>query len=332
MAFTNLGQDRDKKKAPALGEMGGPRSSSLARMYYEEVRRPPTLEEIALATQPQTGFEDMTKMEDMNEITLLKNVKDRYENDNIYTYCSAILVALNPFKFLEVYNQAWVVRYKGHRLGIQQPHLYAISESAFATMSDRHEDVSIIVSGESGAGKTECTKLLMRFLAARMDRVSKTETMLLETVPILDVLGNAKTVRNDNSSRFGKYIEIIFDSNNVIAGCRITHYLLEKGRITYQAEGERNFHFFYQISEGASTIPEDKEQILCKNALSFRILSMSGCISIPKLDETSDYKSTKKALTLFDIEKETQMTICKLVSAVLWLGNISFKNNNQGVL
>eukprot|EP01101_Sappina_pedata_P005843 TRINITY_DN276_c0_g1_i1.p1 TRINITY_DN276_c0_g1~~TRINITY_DN276_c0_g1_i1.p1 ORF type:complete len:826 (-),score=451.20 TRINITY_DN276_c0_g1_i1:2028-4424(-) len=298
-------------------------------MYQEESRKPPTPQEVANAVQPQVGYEDMTKMEDMNEVTLLANVKERYNADLMYTYCSAILVAMNPFKFLEVYSQAWVAKYKGHRLGIMHPHLFAIAEGAYSTMADRQQDVSVIVSGESGAGKTECTKLVLRFLAARMDKVSKTETMLLETVPILDVLGNAKTVRNDNSSRFGKYIEIIFDQNNFIAGSKITHYLLEKSRITWQAEGERNYHFFYQITEGAT--PEDREIIKSRPAGHFRMLNMSGCISIPKLDEAEDLKSTKRAFTLFGIPKDQQFEILKLVSGVLWLGNVNFKTNDRSV-
>eukprot|EP01102_Stenamoeba_stenopodia_P006996 TRINITY_DN1954_c0_g2_i1.p1 TRINITY_DN1954_c0_g2~~TRINITY_DN1954_c0_g2_i1.p1 ORF type:complete len:1409 (-),score=515.63 TRINITY_DN1954_c0_g2_i1:121-4347(-) len=312
------------KKPPPLAETNS--SGSLARMYYE-APKPPTQEEIDAATMNLVGHEDMTKMEDMNEETLLGNVKLRYENDLIYTYTSAILIAVNPYKFLPIYTQAWVKKYVGKRLGILSPHVYAIAESSYSYMVDRKLDVSVLISGESGAGKTECTKLILRYLAARMDKVSKVETMLLETVPVLEALGNAKTVRNDNSSRFGKYIEIIFDNNNFICGSKITTYLLEKSRLCRQAEGERNYHIFYQLTEG--TTAEEKAKWFIKPTLQYRYLNQSNCIAIPGLKEDEEFKAIKNGLRLFEVSKENIETMFSLLSAILHLGNFSFKDNAQ---
>jgi len=277
---------------------------------------------------PFVGFEDMTKMEDMNEETLLNNVKLRYDNDLIYTYTSAILIAVNPYKYLPIYTQAWVKKYVGKRLGILHPHVYAIAESSYSYMVDRKLNVSVLISGESGAGKTEATKLILRYLAARMDKVSKVETMLLETVPVLEALGNAKTVRNDNSSRFGKYIEIIFDNNNFICGSKITTYLLEKSRLCRQAENERNYHIFYQLCEGST--PEEKTKYLIKPTLSYHYLNQSGCVSIPSINEAEEWKALKSALRLFEISKDTCDVVFSLLSAILHLGNFTFKDNNSG--
>lgn len=298
---------------------------TLAQLYLEPPK-PPTQEEIDAAVCPIIGFEDMTKMEDMNEETLLANVKLRYDNDLIYTYTSAILIALNPYKYLPVYTQAWVKKYVGKRLGILSPHLYAVAESSYSYMVDRKLNVSVLISGESGAGKTEATKLILRFLAARMDKVSKVETMLLETVPVLEALGNAKTVRNDNSSRFGKYIEIIFDNNNFICGSKITTYLLEKSRLCRQAEGERNFHIFYQITEG--TTAEERQKYLIKPTNYYKYLNQSGCIAIPGLKEDEELRQLKKAYQLFEIDSKTYEVIFTLISGILHLGNIFFKESS----
>jgi len=293
-------------------------------MYYEPPK-PPTQEELDACVMPVVGFEDMTKMEDMNEETLLGNVKTRYDADLIYTYTSAILIAVNPYKFLPIYTQAWVKKYVGKRLGILHPHVYAIAESSYSYMVDRKLDVSVLISGESGAGKTEATKLILRYLAARMDKVSKVETMLLETVPVLEALGNAKTVRNDNSSRFGKYIEIIFDNNNFICGSKITTYLLEKSRLCRQAEGERNYHIFYQLTEG--TTAEEKAKYLLKPTLSYHYLRQSGCIAIPNMNEQEEFKAMKSALRLFEISRDTCEVVFSLLSAILHMGNFTFKDN-----
>lgn len=315
-----------KKAAPTLGE-AGKKQSSMARMYYESPK-PPTQEEIDSAVMDVVGYEDMTKMEDMNEETLLANVKLRYDSNLIYTYTSAIMIAVNPYKFLEIYNQAWVKKYVGKRLGILSPHIYAVAESSYSWMVDRQRNVSVLISGESGAGKTECTKLILRFLAARMDKVSRVEAMLLETVPVLEALGNAKTVRNDNSSRFGKYIEIIFDNNNFICGAKITTYLLEKSRICRQAQDERNFHIFYLLTEGMPE--EERPQFKMLKANGYHYLSQSGCISIKGLDEDREFKALKSAYKLFDIPKDTYETMFALISAVLWLGNLKYKDNASG--
>ena len=224
-----MGDDGDKSLMSQLADQA---------VKEKEKEKPKKRKECTEKITPfkKIGYEDMTKMEDMTLEAVLGNLKERYEQDLIYTYTSSILVAINPFKRLNCFTPGWVKHYKGKRLGLLSPHIFAVAEQAYANMIDHKVNQSVLVSGESGAGKTESTKLIMQFLSARTDRVSNIETMVLESIPVLEAFGNAKTGRNDNSSRFGKFIELQFSSEHYIVGSRMLTYLLEKSRLTFQVK------------------------------------------------------------------------------------------------
>src|SRR3989338_1573775 len=245
--------------------------------------------------QRDVGYEDMTQMDDMTLEGILENCKERYDQDLIYTYTGTILVALNPFKRVPYYGDRWIKKYLGQRIGSQPPHVYALAESAYTNISEKGQDRSLLISGESGSGKTETTKLILRYLTRRTKK-SSTETSqgvekkILESVPILEALGNAKTLRNDNSSRFGKYIEIQFNKNKQIVGSKIIPYLLEKSRVVSQLPGERNFHIFYQITEGATE--EMREKYHFGRALDYNYLNKSGVIALSWADYNENRAKT----------------------------------------
>ena len=188
--------------------------------------------------------------------------------------------------------------------------------------------VSRLGSGESGAGKTESTKLILQFLSARTDRTSPIETMVLESIPVLEALGNAKTSRNDNSSRFGKFIEIQFDEDHYIIGSRIIPYLLEKSRIISPHEGERNYHIFYEMTQGMS--PEEKEKYHLTKALDYRYLNCTTAVAIKGLDETEELTAYKRALRLFEVSEEVEEDLFRILASVLHLGNTTYKGQGEG--
>eukprot|EP00013_Stygamoeba_regulata_P008304 CAMPEP_0177668838 /NCGR_PEP_ID=MMETSP0447-20121125/23035_1 /TAXON_ID=0 /ORGANISM="Stygamoeba regulata, Strain BSH-02190019" /LENGTH=1404 /DNA_ID=CAMNT_0019175493 /DNA_START=15 /DNA_END=4229 /DNA_ORIENTATION=+ len=271
---------------------------------------------------PNVGYDDMTKMDDMTEELLLTNIRDRYHANVIYTYSTSILCAVNPYKQMKIYEPNVIKKYVGHRIGVQPPHLYAIAESAFTVMKDELTNISILVSGESGAGKTEGTKYVLRYLAARTSTtVAKIEQMLLATIPVLESMGNARTIRNHNSSRFGKYIKIQFDEQFNICGSKIKHYLLEKSRLCFQAEGERNFHVFYCM---AAAPKEDKDRLFLDKKETYRYLNQSGTYDVPGLDEAHEWESLKKGLELFEVTNEDMWEMFSVLAAVLQLGNVEF--------
>ncbi|CAF5180755.1 unnamed protein product, partial [Rotaria magnacalcarata] len=205
------------------------------------------------------GVHDMILLGDLKESAILHNLHMRYKEDNIYTYTGSILVAVNPYKLLDIYNMDYIRQYSNKKIGELSPHIFAIGDNAYWSMQRYQHDQCIIISGESGSGKTESTKLILQFLAATSGQHSWIEQQILDANPILEAFGNAKTVRNDNSSRFGKYIDIHFDKRGAIEGAKIEQYLLEKSRIVSQARDERNYHVFYCMLAGMSK--EEKQTL-----------------------------------------------------------------------
>lgn len=299
------------------------KTDSNASPFVKAVERPKTGAAGKIDFGPQIGYEDMTKMEDMTLDGVLDNLKERYERNLIYTYTSTILVAINPYQRFDIYNINWVKAYKGKRIGILPPHVFAVAETTYSNMVNLGRNQSCLVSGESGAGKTETTKLIMQFLSERTEREGSVDKMVLATFPILEALGNAKTGRNDNSSRFGKFIEIQFDNDNYICGARIIPYLLEKSRLVWQAKGERNYHIFYMLTNGMDEA-ERKKYHLEKSEF-YTFTNRSGCKHVDEYEEDEEMQRFKDALTLFDITDEMQANIFKIVSATLWLGNVLWK-------
>lgn len=199
------------------------------------------------------GVEDMIQLGDLNEAGILRNLQMRYFSNLIYTYTGSILVAVNPYQILPIYTAEQIKLYKERKIGELPPHIFAIGDNSYHNMRRYNQDQCIIISGESGAGKTESTKLILQFLAAVSGQHSWIEQQILEANPVMEAFGNARTIRNDNSSRFGKYIDIHFDQKGSIEGAKIEQYLLEKSRIVTQNHDERNYHIFYCMLAGLSS-------------------------------------------------------------------------------
>eukprot|EP00873_Tetraselmis_striata_P040360 jgi/Tetstr1/460624/TSEL_005822.t1 len=281
--------------------------------------------------------EDMTKLAYLNEPGVLHNLADRYTLDDIYTYTGTILIAINPFQNLaHMYGPQMMMEYKGVDLGELSPHVYAIADNAFRKMVKEGRSQSILVSGESGAGKTETSKLIMNYLAwmggrakggAEEDGEKGVEQKVLESNPLLEAFGNAKTSRNDNSSRFGKFVEIQFDKNWRISGAAIRTYLLERSRLVSISDPERNYHIFYQLCEGAGDVL--REELFLRPAAEFRYLNQSSCFQLDGVDNAKEFKRTRHAMKVVGIASEEQRSVFKVVAAVLHLGNIMFAEGSE---
>ncbi|XP_031437003.1 unconventional myosin-VIIb isoform X2 [Clupea harengus] len=271
------------------------------------------------------GVADMIRLGDLNEAGLLRNLQLRHKQGFIYTYIGSVLVAVNPYELLPIYTAEQVHRYHGRQLGELPPHVFAIADSCYFHLRRNHLNQCCIISGESGAGKTESTKLMLQYLAAVSGQHSWIEQQILEANPILEAFGNARTIRNDNSSRFGKYVEIFFNKKGVIQGAHMEQYLLEKSRVCHQAPKERNYHIFYCLLLG---LPEDQKKILSLGkAEDYSYLRASGCISCESRDDASDYSRIRTALKILTFRDKDCWDIFKLLAAILHMGNIDFRGS-----
>ncbi|XP_047196744.1 myosin-10 isoform X6 [Hippoglossus stenolepis] len=302
-------------------------------------------EEVQRMNPPRfSKVEDMADLTCLNEASVLHNIRDRYYSGLIYTYSGLFCVVVNPYKNLPVYTEAIVEMYRGKKRHEMPPHIYAISEAAYRSMLQDREDQSILCTGESGAGKTENTKKVIQYLAhvasshkggtrnkeaMQSLQYGELERQLLQANPILEAFGNAKTVKNDNSSRFGKFIRINFDVAGYIVGANIETYLLEKSRATRQAKDERTFHIFYQMLCGAST--ETRADLLLGTADEYRFLS-GGSIPVPGQSDADNFTQTMDSMGIMGFTPEESISMLKVISSVLQFGNISFmkeKNHDQ---
>ncbi|CAN1242722.1 XI-2 [Linum perenne] len=275
---------------------------------------------------PSCGVDDMTKLAYLHEPGVLQNLKVRYDINEIYTYTGNILIAVNPFRRLpHLYDNHMMDQYKGAAIGELSPHPFAVADTAYRQMINDGISQSILVSGESGAGKTESTKSLMRYLAFMGGRNASegrsVEQQVLESNPVLEAFGNAKTVRNNNSSRFGKFVELQFDKRGRISGAAIRTYLLERSRVCQVSSPERNYHCFYML---CAAPPEDIKKFKVGNPKSFHYLNQSECIKLDGIDDPKEYIETRKAMDIVGISDEEQDAIFRVVAAVLHLGNIVF--------
>ncbi|WOH07497.1 hypothetical protein DCAR_0726927 [Daucus carota subsp. sativus] len=265
------------------------------------------------------GVDDLMQLSYLNEPSVLYNLQYRYERDTIYTKAGPVLVAINPFKKVPLYGNDYIEAYK--RRSNDSPHVYAIADAAIREMIRDEVNQSIVISGESGAGKTETAKIAMQYLAA-LGGGSGIEYEILKTNPILEAFGNAKTSRNDNSSRFGKLIEIHFSETGKISGANIQTFLLEKSRVVQCTEGERSYHSFYQLCAGAP--PALREKLNLKSASEYKYLSQSNCYTISGVDDAEEFRVVVEALNVVHVSKENQERVFAMLAAVLWLGNVSF--------
>uniref|UniRef100_A0A3Q1JUK3 Myosin VC n=1 Tax=Anabas testudineus TaxID=64144 RepID=A0A3Q1JUK3_ANATE len=276
------------------------------------------------------GENDLTALSYLHEPAVLHNLKVRFvESKIIYTYCGIILVAVNPYKQLPIYGDAIIHAYSGQNMGDMDPHIFAVAEEAYKQMARNHKNQSIIVSGESGAGKTVSARYAMRYFAVVSKSGSKTrvEDKVLASNPITEAIGNAKTTRNDNSSRFGKYTEISFDKRYRIIGANMRTYLLEKSRVVFQADNERNYHIFYQMCSCAD-LPEFKNLRLL-SAENFRYTCMGGDITIEGVDDKKDMEETQRTFSLLGLKEDFQADVFKVLAAILHLGNVEIRNSGD---
>ncbi|VAH04585.1 unnamed protein product [Triticum turgidum subsp. durum] len=265
------------------------------------------------------GVDDLMQLSYLSEPSVLYNLQYRYSQDMIYTKAGPVLVAVNPFKKVALYGNEYIKAYRNKTM--DSPHVYAIADSALREMKRDEVNQSIIISGESGAGKTETAKIAMQYLAS-LGGGSGIEYEILQTNPILEAFGNAKTLRNDNSSRFGKLIEIHFSTTGRICGAMIQTFLLEKSRVVQCAVGERSYHIFYQLCAGAPTTLREKLNL--KKVDEYKYLKQSCCYSIAGVDDAEMFHAVTEAMNIVHISKEDQDNVFAMVSAVLWLGDVSF--------
>ncbi|EEE60343.1 hypothetical protein OsJ_13457 [Oryza sativa Japonica Group] len=280
---------------------------------------------------PRGGVEDMTRLAYLHEPGVLQNLKSRYALNEIYTYTGNILIAVNPFQRLpHLYNNHMMGIYKGAEFGELGPHPFAIADRSYRLMINNRISQAILVSGESGAGKTESTKMLMQYLAFMGGKAQaegrSVQQQILESNPVLEAFGNAKTVRNNNSSRFGKFVEIQFDDNGKISGAAIRTYLLERSRVCQISDPERNYHCFYMLCAAPS---EDCKKYKLGEAKTFHYLNQSNCIELDGLDDSKEYTDTRRAMSIVGISSDEQDAIFRVVAAILHLGNVEFAEGSE---
>ncbi|OIV98373.1 hypothetical protein TanjilG_16700 [Lupinus angustifolius] len=273
----------------------------------------------------------MTKLSYLHEPGVLHNLATRYELNEIYTYTGNILIAVNPFqRFPHLYDTHMMEQYKGAAFGELSPHVFAVADVAYRTMFNDGKSNSILISGESGAGKTETTKMLMQYLAylgGRSGLEGRTvEQQVLESNPVLEAFGNAKTGRNNNSSRFGKFVEIQFDNKGRISGAAIRTYLLERSRVCQISDPERNYHCFYLLCAAPAEV---KEKYKLGHPSSFHYLNQSNCYELDGVSNADEYVAILRAMDSIGIGKEEQEAIFRVVAAILHLGNVEFSKGEE---
>ncbi|XP_020821552.1 myosin-1 [Phascolarctos cinereus] len=283
-------------------------------------------------------IEDMAMMTHLHEPAVLYNLKERYAAWMIYTYSGLFCVTVNPYKWLPVYNAEVVTAYRGKKRQEAPPHIFSISDNAYQFMLTDRENQSILITGESGAGKTVNTKRVIQYFAtiAVTGEKKKEETgkmqgtledQIISANPLLEAFGNAKTVRNDNSSRFGKFIRIHFGTTGKLASADIETYLLEKSRVTFQLKAERSYHIFYQIMSNKK--PELIEMLLITtNPYDYAFVSQ-GEITVPSIDDQEELMATDSAIDILGFTSDEKVSIYKLTGAVMHYGNMKFKQKQR---
>ncbi|AMD21798.1 HFL058Cp [Eremothecium sinecaudum] len=280
----------------------------------------------------EVGVSDLTLLSTISDDHINANLKKRFEVGSIYTYIGHVLISVNPFRDLGIYGEEVMKSYQDKNRLEVPPHVFAIAEAMYYNMKAYKENQCVIISGESGAGKTECAKQIMQYIAAvsstHEESIGKIKDMVLATNPLLESFGCAKTLRNNNSSRHGKYLEIRFNSQFEPCAGNITNYLLEKQRVVGQIVNERNFHIFYQFTKGASD--EYRKTYGIQTPDYYVYTSASGCISIDTIDDVGDYQETLKAMRIIGLSQGEQDEIFRALAAILWIGNITFAENEEG--
>uniref|UniRef100_A0A674ETQ3 Myosin IH n=1 Tax=Salmo trutta TaxID=8032 RepID=A0A674ETQ3_SALTR len=287
----------------------------------------------SLTARDRVGIQDFVLLDAYtSESAVLDNLRKRFNENLIYTYIGTLLVSVNPYKELGIYTKKQMDIYMGVNFFELPPHIYALADNVYRTMLTETNNHFILISGESGAGKTEASKKILQFYA-----VSCPSTKLLDNVrdrlllsnPVLEAFGNAKTLKNDNSSRFGKYMDIQFDHMGGAVGGHILSYLLEKSRVVHQNHGERSFHIFYQLVEGGE---EDLLRWLGleRNCQRYSYLVQGECAKVSSVNDKSDWKTVRKALSVIEFSESNIESLFAIIASVLHLGNATFVADSQG--
>lgn len=280
----------------------------------------------------QIGVSDLTLLSKVSNEAINENLKKRFEGGEIYTYIGHVLVSVNPFRDLGIYTDEVLQSYRGKNRLEMPPHVFAIAESSYYNMKAYKDNQCVIISGESGAGKTEAAKRIMQYIAdvsgGDSGDIKQIKDMVLATNPLLESFGNAKTLRNNNSSRFGKYLQIHFNAQGEPVGADITNYLLEKTRVTGQIVNERNFHIFYQFTKGASQ--NYRQNFGVQTPDTYLYTSRSKCLSVDGIDDLADFEDTLNAMKIIGLSQAEQDSIFRILAAILWTGNIVFREGDDG--
>jgi len=278
-------------------------------------------------------LDDMANMTYLNEASVLWNLRARYTNGFIYTYSGLFCVVINPYRRLPIYTQNVVTKYQGKRRTEMPPHLFCIADTAYRNMLVDRENQSMLITGESGAGKTENTKKVIGYFA-QVAAASKPaegdekkiglEDQIVQANPVLEAYGNAKTIRNNNSSRFGKFVRIHFGTNGKIAGADIETYLLEKSRVTYQQPGlERDYHIFYFLLSGFQADYAEKLLVTLDPGIYFFI--NQGCLTVDGMDDKKEMQDVEDSFQVLGFEESEKMALYRCTTAVLHFGEMKFK-------
>ncbi|XP_042543671.1 unconventional myosin-Ie [Dipodomys spectabilis] len=273
-----------------------------------------------------SGVDDMVLLSKITESSIVENLKKRYMDDYIFTYIGSVLISVNPFKQMPYFGEKEIEMYQGAAQYENPPHIYALADSMYRNMIIDRENQCVIISGESGAGKTVAAKYIMSYVSRVSGggpKVQHVKDIILQSNPLLEAFGNAKTVRNNNSSRFGKYFEIQFSPGGEPDGGKISNFLLEKSRVVMRNPGERSFHIFYQLIEGASA--EQKHSLGITSMDYYYYLSLSGSYKVDDIDDKRELQETLHAMNVIGIFAEEQTLVLQIVAGVLHLGNVSFK-------
>lgn len=279
----------------------------------------------------QVGVSDMTLLSKVDNQAINENLEKRFFSGDIYTYIGHVLISVNPFQDLGLYTDEILRSYMGKNRLEMAPHVFAIAESAYYNMNSYKENQCVIISGESGAGKTEAAKKIMAYIATvsggNSAAIQHVKDMVLATNPLLESFGCAKTLRNNNSSRHGKYLEIQFNTSGEPTGAHITNYLLEKNRVISQIKNERNFHIFYQFCRGATQ--EYKDLFGISGPESYWYTSQSGNLDVDGMDDVLEYRSTLQAMDVIGLSPEEKHGIHRVLATILWLGNTQFTEGDN---
>ncbi|CAH2327481.1 unconventional myosin-Ie-like [Pelobates cultripes] len=278
----------------------------------------------------QSGVDDMVLLSKITEEAIVDNLKKRYMDDYIFTYIGPVLISINPFKQLPYFTDREIEMYQGAAQYENPPHIYALADNMYRNMLIDGENQCVIISGESGAGKTVAAKYIMGYVSKVSGggpKVQQVKDIILKSNPLLEAFGNAKTVRNNNSSRFGKYFEIQFSRGGEPDGGKISNFLLEKSRVVNQNAGERNFHIFYQLLEGATA--EDRENLGITSPDYYLYLNQSAIYKVEDVSDKEEFAETMAAMDVVGLPFEARASVLQLVAGILHLGNIAFKESGN---